>query len=67
MLKIQTLIKPIIESLYLKPLPQALNSTSLIMVKLLEMCLLCPLVQKIAMSFCDEIEITSISLLSCLL
>ena len=53
-------------SLELKTLPQALDSTSLIKVKPLEMCLLCSLVLKsIVASFYGEIEIVAVSSLCC--
>ena len=51
MFKIQTLIKSIVRNLYLKTLLQALNSTSLIKAKPLEICLPCLLMQKVATSF----------------
>ena len=60
--KLQTLIKFIGEILYLKTLTQALDSTSLIKAKPLEMCLPCLLVQKVGASFNGEIQI---SLLYC--
>ena len=67
MFKIQTLIKSIVRILYLKTLPQDPDSTSLIKVQPLEMCLLCLLVQKVVVSFYGEIEIIAVSLLCCLL
>ena len=54
--------------LYLKTLPQPLNSTPFIKVKPLELCLACSLVQKKAASFCGKIKIIAVSLfVACLI
>ena len=67
MFKIQRFMKSI-SNLYLKTFAQALNSTSLIKVKAVEMCCLpCPLVQEVVTSFYGEIETIAVSLLCCLL
>ena len=56
MFKIQALIKSIVRIVYLKTRPQALDSTSFIKLKPLELCLPCPLVLKVAASFYGKIE-----------
>ena len=50
-------ITNIVRIVYLKTFPQALDNTSLIKVKPLEMYLACQLVNEMEVSFCDKIEI----------
>ena len=54
-------------SLEPKTLPQALDDTSLIKAKPLELCLPCPLVLKVAASFYGKIETIAVTLLCGLL
>ena len=63
MFKIQAPIKSIVRIVYLKTLPQALDDTSLIKAKPLELCLPCPLVLKVAASFYGKIETITVTLL----
>ena len=66
MFKIQVLITSIVRIAYLKTQPQALDDTSLIKAKPLELCLPCPLVLKVAASLYSKnetIEVTYFTLL----
>ena len=63
MFKIQAPIKSIVRIVYLKILSQALNDTSLIKAKPLELCLPCPLVLKVAANFYGKIETIAVTLL----
>ena len=56
MFKIQALIKSIVGIVYLKTRSQALDNTTLIKTKPLELCLPCPLVLKVAASYYGKIE-----------
>ena len=56
MFKIQALIKSIVGIVYLKTRSQALDNTSLIKTKPLELCSPRPLVLKVAASFYGKIE-----------
>ena len=60
MFKIQALIKSIVRIVYLKTRPQALDNISLMKAKPLELYLPCPLVLKVAASFCGKIETISV-------
>ena len=57
MFKIQIPIKSIVRILYLKALAEALDSTSVIKAKRLEVCIPCLLVQKVMASFYGDVDL----------